>query len=89
MVLLPDTPPEGCVELAERIRVAMKENTFQTPQGPLKKTLSIGVSVFPEDGKGFWECVKYADIALYQAKERGRNQVLRFDKAMWSDQEQY
>ncbi len=75
--------------LAERIRLALKENVFQTPQGPLKKTLSIGFAVFPQDGKGFWECVKYSDIALYHAKEHGRDQSVMFTAEMWTGTDQY
>ena len=89
MILLPDTDAEGCMLLAERIRLALKENVFQTPQGPLKKTLSIGFAVFPQDGKGFWECVKYSDIALYHAKEHGRDQSVMFTAEMWTGTDQY
>lgn len=89
MILLPDTDEEGCQILAERIRLALKENAFQTPQGPLKKTLSIGYAIYPKDGKGFWECVKYSDVALYKAKESGRDQSVRFTEAMWGDKEKY
>lgn len=89
LVLLPDTDAEGCMMLAERIRLVMKESAFQTPQGALKKTLSIGISMFPRDGKGFWECVKYSDIALYYAKEHGRNQSIMFNHEMWEGKEQY
>ena len=89
MVLLPDTDSDGCMLLAERIRKAMEAAAFQTPQGELKKTLSVGFSTFPDEGAGFWACVKYADIALYQAKERGRNQSLMFSKDMWKEGEEY
>jgi GGDEF domain-containing protein len=75
--------------LAERIRQAMKETAFQTPQGPLQKTLSVGISLFPKDGKGFWECVKYSDIALYYAKEHGRDQSVMFIEEMRKEKEQY
>lgn len=89
LILLPDTDSEGCVLLAERIRQAFKEAIFQTIQGPLRKTLSIGVAIFPKDGNGFWECVKYSDIALYHAKEHGRDQTVLFNKDMWKENEQY
>ena len=36
-------------------------------------TLSIGVSQFPEDGEDLHTLLKYADVALYEAKEAGRN----------------
>ncbi|MCX7194219.1 MAG: diguanylate cyclase [Proteobacteria bacterium] len=89
LILLPDTDPEGCMLLAERIRLTMKENVFKTPQGSLKKTLSVGVSVFPKDGNGFWECVKYSDIALYHAKEHGRDQSVMFIEEMRKNKDQY
>ncbi len=82
MVLLPDTDSDGSMLLAERIRLTLEAASFQTPQGKLKKTLSVGISIFSEESAGFWECVKYADLALYQAKEKGRNQSLIFTQEM-------
>ena len=89
LILLLNTDAEGCMKLAEKIRLTMEEYAIQTPQGPLKKTISIGISLFPEDGEGFWECLKYSDTALYKAKEGGRNQCLRFTREMWSNEDQY
>lgn len=89
LLLLPDTDTEGCMILAERIRLAMKENVFKTPQGSLKKTLSVGISLFPKHGNGFWECVKYSDLALYHAKEHGRDQSVMYGEEMRKDKEQY
>jgi diguanylate cyclase (GGDEF)-like protein len=39
----------------------------------LHVTPSIGVSLFPDDGNDFSELLKYADSAMYRAKENGRN----------------
>ncbi|MBL4692576.1 MAG: GGDEF domain-containing protein, partial [Magnetovibrio sp.] len=89
ILLLPHTDEEGAMLLAERVRTELESFTFQTPLGPLKKTLSVGISMFPDDGSGFWECVKYSDIALYKAKESGRNKCLRFNKDMWDETEDY
>jgi len=46
------------------------------------KTLSIGASMFPKDSDSLWKCIKFADIALYNAKENGRNCVKTFDQEM-------
>jgi diguanylate cyclase (GGDEF)-like protein/PAS domain S-box-containing protein len=43
---------------------------------------SIGVSFFPNDGKDPSELIRQADLAMYQAKEGGRNQVILFDEKM-------
>jgi len=89
LVLLPNTDTDGSMLLAERIRLAMEEMVFQTPQGPLKKTLSVGIALFSESSEGFWSTVKQADIALYKAKDGGRNQSLMFDQEMWDEGGQY
>jgi len=86
IALLPDTTEEGMMQTAERIRISMAGSAVQTSHGPLKKTISIGMSTFPNDADGFWQCVKYSDIALYAAKEQGRNKVLRFVKDMWKEE---
>jgi len=45
-------------------------------------TPSIGISVFPEDGSTVTELMQHADIAMYQAKARGGNEFVFFDKKM-------
>ncbi len=43
---------------------------------------SIGISIYPDDGKDVETLTKSADIAMYQAKEAGRNQYCLFDAGM-------
>jgi diguanylate cyclase (GGDEF)-like protein len=83
LILLTDCQMEMATEVAEKIRDAVEEQVFRIDGLSIRKTLSIGVSIYPIDGEGFWECVKHADIALYQAKDSGRNKVLRFESSMW------
>jgi diguanylate cyclase (GGDEF)-like protein len=89
VVLLIDVKTsQDTLDLAERIRSAMELTVINVPNGTLKKTLSIGVSEFPGDTNGFWEAIKFADVALYRAKNEGRNRVVRFTPEMW-EQEKY
>jgi diguanylate cyclase (GGDEF)-like protein len=45
-------------------------------EGPHKITISLGVSAFPESGATIIEAQNAADTALYEAKRRGRDQVV-------------
>ena len=83
LVLLTDTKPEDSVTVAEKIRERIEETKVKITGGFIQKTISIGVSEFPADTQNFWEAIKYADVALYKAKERGRNKVLKFIEEMW------
>ena len=51
-------------------------------QHPLQTTGSVGVSLFPRDGADMGELLKHSDTAMYQAKERGRNNVQVFSQIM-------
>lgn len=86
-ILLVDINPGDSMLVAEKIRKIFEETKIKIPNGSIKKTLSLGVSEFPGDGDGFWQCIKYADVALYKAKETGRNKAIRFEEAMWTGEE--
>lgn len=51
-------------------------------QHPLQTTGSVGVSLFPRDGSTMVELLKHSDTAMYQAKDRGRNNVQMFSQVM-------
>jgi diguanylate cyclase (GGDEF)-like protein len=86
-ILLTDINPGDALLVAEKIRKSFDEFKFRIPSGTLKKTLSLGVSEFPGDSEGFWQCIKYADVALYKAKDTGRNRAIRFDPKMWEGEQ--
>ncbi len=87
LVLLIDVKNgQEIMDLAERIRKKMEETVINVPDGSLQKTLSIGASEFPGDSSsGFWEAIKHADVALYRAKDEGRNRVVAFSPEMWKE----
>ncbi len=69
---------------AEKIRETTAETKIKVSDGVIKKTISLGISEFPTDTESFWQAIKYADVALYSAKESGRNRAVRFAEHMWS-----
>jgi EAL and modified HD-GYP domain-containing signal transduction protein len=52
---------------------------YTLPNIDVKCTLSIGVAFFPKHGNNLSEILRKADIALYQAKAAGRNQIVFFE----------
>ncbi|MDF3124626.1 EAL domain-containing protein [Rheinheimera sp. 1928-s] len=63
---------EEIEKLAQRI-VAQFELPFQIQHNELVLTTSVGISIYPQHGSTASELLKFADAAMYQAKESGRN----------------
>jgi diguanylate cyclase (GGDEF)-like protein/excisionase family DNA binding protein len=76
VVVLVDTPKDGAVLVAERIREKLEAAVFPPSREPL--TMSIGVASYPEDGSIKEELLDRADWAKRLAKRRGRNMVLPY-----------
>ncbi len=83
LVLLMDVQADDAQVVAEKIRQSIEKLKVTVGEKVLQKTISIGVAEFPGDTDGFWQAIKYADVALYRAKEGGRNQCVRFAPDMW------
>jgi diguanylate cyclase (GGDEF)-like protein len=82
LVLLPDTPIDAAVTLAERIRGAVSSAPYEMPGGQEREiTASIGIAgITPgqdeDDLKTLGEAlIAHADVALYEAKSAGRDRV--------------
>ncbi|KVW91079.1 sensor domain-containing diguanylate cyclase [Burkholderia cepacia] len=77
VVLLPDTQPEGAVQIAERIREAIDELALEHAGSEYGRiTASIGLASWASDQDGDpGAVIKAADEALYYAKATGRNKV--------------
>ncbi|SHF59207.1 diguanylate cyclase (GGDEF) domain-containing protein [Caldanaerobius fijiensis DSM 17918] len=77
LVLLPETSVEKALIPLERIRNQIESDTFTAEQ--IKTTISIGLATFPGDRPlNYEELIKFADTALYEAKSRGKNQIVSY-----------
>lgn len=71
LVLLPETDIAGAFVVAEKIRAGAEE----VGETQAETSVSIGLVSHPEDGSSPDELVKAADLAMYQAKSLGKNQI--------------
>ena len=63
---------ESVTVVAEKILERMEES-FEIDHHELAISLSIGIAVYPDDGKDFDTLLKQSDTSMYQAKDSGRN----------------
>lgn len=80
VVLLPGTPLEGALETAERLRQAIMTKMTELDDGrAVRVTASFGVATIEKNQIEHLDAgatlLKYADNALYRAKDKGRNRV--------------
>jgi len=77
IILLPETPAQGALDVAERIRKAIAGSPLPLEAKTIECSVSIGVACFPQEGRTLDALAARADRALYAAKQRGRNCVAR------------
>jgi diguanylate cyclase (GGDEF)-like protein len=75
-LVMPETDAAGALVIAERIRERVAALAFDTAQGRLAVTMSLGIATFPEDGAQKAALVERADGCLYEAKRGGRNRAV-------------
>ena len=80
IVIIADCNEGYLYNMAEEIRIAFSQQQIQANSETFSKTVSIGTSLFPNKNKDFWKYVKQSDIALYEAKQTGRNKVVKYTK---------
>jgi two-component system cell cycle response regulator len=75
-IVLEGTDRAGALQLAERIRQEVAQQSFASPQGAFQVTLSIGVAGYPDDARDKADIISRADQSLYAAKHGGRNRTV-------------
>jgi len=82
VVILPNTTSNGAIKIAERIRANIEKSAIvhenSLPMGIV--TLSLGVATLEvATDISYEKLIQQSDIALYRAKEQGKNRVCNFD----------
>ncbi len=78
LALLPETDKRSAKRVGEKLRKAVEKSDFHaqlSQLGPGKITITVGISVFPEDCQLAYEMLDLADKTMYFGKVQGRNRV--------------
>lgn len=76
MILSSGCGRQELIVMAESIRKKVEDIIVKFRRREVKFTISIGLSVFPEDGADVLDLVDKADHNLYKAKSEGKNRVI-------------
>lgn len=76
VLMLPETPAERALQMAERVRLWIAGHRFKGGIGAdIYLTASFGVASFPEHATQAEKLIELADAAMYEAKQRDKNNV--------------
>ncbi|SET28502.1 PAS domain S-box-containing protein/diguanylate cyclase (GGDEF) domain-containing protein [Oceanobacillus limi] len=82
LILQRNTPTkEAAVDLAERL-IAEFERPIKMGEYEIYTSVSIGISIYPENGTNANDLIKHADSAMYVIKEKHRNNYNLFDSSI-------
>ena len=77
ILLLPQTPEQGAVAEAERLRMFVNEHRFNVIKKKIGITVSIGIACCPhKEITNYDDLINTADNAMFIAKNRGRDQIV-------------
>ena len=78
VALLPGATVAEACHVAERMRTRVSEVAVPVEENTVSVTVSIGIAMLRTDGRDLFELLAAADLALYRAKESGRDRVCLF-----------
>lgn len=79
VIVLPNTGKQGAHQMATKMLDRLHKHRFRSDTGELiTMSASFGVATYPEDAQDKTELIRAADVAMYNAKEGGRNGVCAF-----------
>lgn len=78
--ILPETSEKDAFLCMERLRQKIAETIVETPNNDIQFTVSIGVAILTEEHEHWLALLKSADIAMYKAKNSGRNCTILFSQ---------
>ncbi|MDH5735595.1 MAG: GGDEF domain-containing protein, partial [Gammaproteobacteria bacterium] len=78
-VILLDSTAQNALLFTERLRKRIEESRVSVGSDSIKFTVSLGISDLTEKTQDYEEWLKQSDMALYRAKESGRNQSVIYD----------
>lgn len=81
-ILLPEINDIGSLESLAKRLVSQFDLPFRLQEQDFFLTTSIGISVYPKDAQSADQLIKHADVAMYQAKNAGRNQYCFYQESV-------
>ncbi len=72
-VILPETNADGAIEVAKKILNNISSLNLTYDNRNHRVSASIGIALFPEHGENVHDLLAAADLAMYHAKDTGRN----------------
>lgn len=72
-IVIPESDTRGAIHFAEKLARELKQVTLPLKGRSYRISASTGIVTYPEHGSNFQELLSNADLAMYQAKESGRD----------------
>ncbi|ABZ78276.1 diguanylate cyclase/phosphodiesterase [Shewanella halifaxensis HAW-EB4] len=82
LVIVPDIQHQDSAKLVASSILSVFEKPFHIEQQEFFVSTSIGMSIYPKDGRNAATLLKRADTALYKVKDLGRNGFSFYDESM-------